>query len=278
MGDHRGKGKAPASGSTSKDASSRTEVIGELPSTVNPEVDSISASLSRVSIQHRAAPLSEIVSQFQDVPLTFAPEDERTPVWLSILPDELVAAVLVQLAKMKDVRSVERFALVCRKARMVSLDVGIWKELVQSTYVPPQIDESVQPLLLYKHYGSDFRQMYINHPRLRLDGVYIAVCHYVRGGFSENAWVAISHLITYHRYLRFLQDGRVLSLLTNEEQPPSQVVHQLKPSLKTKGHYVGTWRLDGTTVIIEDLFDSEGRLMKYGFEMTLELRSKPTGR
>ena len=55
-------------------------------------------------------------------------------------------------------------------------------------------------------------------PRLRMDGVYIAVCHYMcvclllmlliaylplisRPGLSENYWVHTSHLVTYHRYL-----------------------------------------------------------------------------
>ena len=26
---------------------------------------------------------------------------------------------------------------------------------------------------------SDYRRVYIEHPRVRLDGVYIAICHYV---------------------------------------------------------------------------------------------------
>ena len=56
----------------------------------------------------------------------------------------------------------------------------------------------------------------------------------VRSGYSENAWVNVTHLITYHRYLRFLPNGVVLSLLANEDQSPQDVVHYLKPGLKMK--------------------------------------------
>lgn len=32
---------------------------------------------------------------------------------------------------------------------------------------------------LVRHYAWDFRSFFINVPRVRMDGVYIAVCHYV---------------------------------------------------------------------------------------------------
>ena len=56
----------------------------------------------------------------------------------------------------------------------------------------------------------------------------------VRTGHSENAWVNVTHLITYHRYLRFMPNGVVLSLLANDDQSPHDVVHNLKPGLKMK--------------------------------------------
>ena len=56
----------------------------------------------------------------------------------------------------------------------------------------------------------------------------------VRAGYSENAWVNVTHLITYHRYLRFMPNGTVLSLLANEDQSPQDVVHCLKPGLRMK--------------------------------------------
>jgi hypothetical protein len=56
----------------------------------------------------------------------------------------------------------------------------------------------------------------------------------VRAGHSENAWVNVTHLITYLRYLRFMPNRVVLSLLANEDHSPKDVVHHLKPGLKMK--------------------------------------------
>lgn len=33
--------------------------------------------------------------------------------------------------------------------------------------------------IIAEAYFFDYRRMFIEHPRLRLDGVYIAVCHYM---------------------------------------------------------------------------------------------------
>jgi len=119
-----------------------------------------------------------------------------------------------------------------------------------------------------------------------------------RAGVSENAWANISHLITYHRYLRFFPNGQVLSLLTNEEFSPQQLVPLLKPTLRMQGLLMGTWRLMGTTVQISNLIDASGKStlpvpdsnsshhptpsstsrMRYTFQMTLTLRSHPLGR
>jgi hypothetical protein len=47
------------------------------------------------------------------------------------------------------------------------------------TYKPPQIPHGLSSDTLADEYTSDYRRVYIEHPRLRLDGVYIAICHYV---------------------------------------------------------------------------------------------------
>lgn len=55
--------------------------------------------------------------------LTFDPEEEGESVPLSILPDEMVVHIL----KFLDPNSLERFASINRKARVVSLDGSIWR-------------------------------------------------------------------------------------------------------------------------------------------------------
>jgi F-box protein 9 len=61
-----------------------------------------------------------------------------------------------------------------------SLLTSLRRTLVEDTYQVPQItaEDSVDNILeLYK--TVDYRRVYVEHPRVRLDGVYIAVCHYV---------------------------------------------------------------------------------------------------
>ncbi|KAJ3844417.1 hypothetical protein F5878DRAFT_601911 [Lentinula raphanica] len=196
--------------------------------------------------------------------LAFEPEDEDEPIHFSLLPDEMIIHIL----KILDPSSLERFASVNRKARVISLDSSIWRKLVQETYKPPQIpllpDGPNFLELLSEQYLYDYRRLYIEHPRIRLDGVYIAVCHYIRPGLSENSWVNVTHLITYHRYLRFFPNGQVISLLTNEEQPPAHVIPLLKPTLRgLKGLFFGNWHLSGNTIVLSNLIDASSHSLTH---------------
>lgn len=263
-----------------------TQAQGRASTTSASEVDEITQAVKALDMHSVVIPDTQkgdsgtiwtLASQLASWPrpLVFEPEDERASVPLQKLPDELLVLVLRCL----DTTTLERFAMVNRKARVVTLDKEIWRGFVRAIYKPPQIpiDQDLNSLLHY--YTADFRRLYIEHPRIRLDGVYIAVCHYIRAGLSENAWVNISHLITYHRYLRFYPNGRVLSLLANEGMSPQQVIPVLKPTLRMKGFFIGNWELVDNTVHITSLLDpTAGSQMKYAFKMTLDLRSRPLGR
>ena len=66
--------------------------------------------------------LASILAKFP-MPLLFEPEDERALSPLQRLPDELLVHILSYLGA----ASIERFALVSRKARKVTLDATIWR-------------------------------------------------------------------------------------------------------------------------------------------------------
>ncbi len=51
--------------------------------------------------------------------------------------------------------------------------------MVQSVLKPPQIPAEEEFEALVLKYMTDYRCIYIEHPRIRYDGVYIAVCHYM---------------------------------------------------------------------------------------------------
>jgi F-box protein 9 len=66
--------------------------------------------------------LASILANFP-MPLSFEPEDERALSPLQRLPDELLVHILCYLGA----STIERFALVSRRARMVTLDATIWR-------------------------------------------------------------------------------------------------------------------------------------------------------
>lgn len=55
--------------------------------------------------------------------LTFEPEEETEPIFIRVLPDEL----LVHILQFLDVTALERFASINKKARILSLDSSIWR-------------------------------------------------------------------------------------------------------------------------------------------------------
>ena len=136
--------------------------------------------------------LSKVLEKFPEM-LSFEPENDQEGVPINMIPEELLLYILRNL----DTMALERFATVSRRARVVSLDPSIWRydcplsqnanvtvsddrDFVYLAYKPPQISEAVTVQTIVDGlYDSNYRQTYIEHPRLRLDGVYIAVCHYV---------------------------------------------------------------------------------------------------
>ena len=99
-------------------------------------VDSLSASAettftlkpveSRVS-PVTIGPLAILLADFARN-LMFEPEKEEEPVFLNKLPDELLVMIIVTL----DTTSIERFARVCKKARILTLDPVIWMYVLLS--------------------------------------------------------------------------------------------------------------------------------------------------
>ncbi|GAA5963649.1 hypothetical protein JCM3765_003530 [Sporobolomyces pararoseus] len=177
-----------------------------------------------------------------------------------------------------DVESLERFARVCRAARIVTLDSTLWRALGRRTYVPAQqIAREESAAELVKLHGSDWRRFYVEHPRIRLDGCFISVVTYLRRGEVVSIY-APTHLITFYRYFRFYHHGLVISLLTTD--PPNTVVRRLNPSLRMQGLTFGRWHLRGDLVEMWDLEDpavpADSR--KYSFNMTCRLKSSARGR
>ena len=93
-------------------------------------VDSLTIELQqslrlKSSLHHSTAPtgiLSKLTAGFPPS-VTFEPEVEQEPVHLRKVPDELLIMILYKL----DPTTIERFAMVNRKCRLLTLDSSIWR-------------------------------------------------------------------------------------------------------------------------------------------------------
>ena len=256
--------------------------------------------------------LSSAVSPMSDEPLSpdicFHPKNVNRPVHIARLPGELLLHILSFLcapslhAKCPDVRSLERgFSLTSRKARLFTLSSpALYRCLCESVFHPPvQIEPSSisATALNSKVYASDWRLMWIEHPRIRTDGVYISQITYLRKGAQDgSSYYDPTHCVTYYRYLCFLPGGDVVSLLSHDI--PAQIVPTLLSSSHSArpqaGYTVGRWRLrqsessssgetgvGGAVVHLSSLEDPRIEHpgdVKYSFKMSCKLKSTTRGR
>ncbi|WRT66627.1 uncharacterized protein IL334_003586 [Kwoniella shivajii] len=271
--------------------------------------------------------LSPLTAMFQSLiippnEIQFVAAEEDLPCPISNLPNELFEPILNRL----DVTSIERFGSTCWRARYLTQYSNVWKRIAERIYIPPSIlplpeifseeDEQdqgghvlnptkeetmpytvpvevIQAKDLAKRHRNEWRTTFVEEERVRMDGCYIAVCHYIRPGAGEE-WVTITHMITYHRFLRFYPDGNVISFLTTDH--PSEIVPNLKPSIRGKGLHFGRWKLIRSDsiptspndissrgkriarILVTDLTEPGIENPKYEFEMELALKSTGRGR
>lgn len=168
-----------------------------------------------------------------------------TSAHFSDLPMEVIFYILRWVVSSDlDLKSLERFARVCRGFYLLARDPDIWKRVCVRVW-----GHNVGSLK-----GSPFvswRDMYINRPRVHFHGCYISRTSYIRYGensFQDEFYRPVQ-LVEYYRYFRFFADGKVL-MLTSAEDPQSCVgkLKHRSPAQNEilKGHY----RLRNDEIII----------------------------
>jgi hypothetical protein len=133
-----------------------------------------------------------LVSTFQGMDLTMRPTVEGGEIPIARLPADVLLHVMLVAAE-RDVRSFLRLTMVCRRFLLLSQSTYLWKTLCDRTFVDAKgSGRSEEEWAAY--YGGRWRDMYIDRPRLRFNGVYICLCSYVRwvyvcvmSGFGEPA-------------------------------------------------------------------------------------------
>ncbi|XP_018414367.1 PREDICTED: F-box only protein 9 isoform X2 [Nanorana parkeri] len=184
--------------------------------------------------------MADLLSYFQQQ-LTFQeprlklcqPEYDVTQTHISDLPMEVLMYVFRWVVSSElDLRTLEQLSLVCKGFYICARDPEIWRLACLKVW-----GRNCVKLLPY----ITWRQMFLERPRVRFDGVYISKTTYIRQGEqSLDGFYRAWHQVEYYRYMRFFPDGQIMMLTTPEE--PQTIV----PRLRTKntridalllGHY-----------------------------------------
>nr|XP_006010668.1 PREDICTED: F-box only protein 9 isoform X4 [Latimeria chalumnae] len=137
-----------------------------------------------------------------------------------------------------DLRSLEQLSMVCRGFYICARDPEIWRLACVKVW-----SRGCSKLLPY----NSWRQMFLERPRVRFDGVYISKTTYIRQGEqSLDGFYRAWHQVEYYRYLRFFPDGQIM-MLTTPEDPQSIVPRLRTKNPRTEAVLFGHYRLSQET-------------------------------
>ncbi|XP_062851058.1 F-box only protein 9 isoform X2 [Trichomycterus rosablanca] len=146
------------------------------------------------------------------------PEVETSQVHISALPPEVLMYIFRWVVSWDlDMRALEQLSLVCRGFYICARDPEIWRLACLRVW-----GRSCTKILPF----TSWREMFLERPRVRFDGVYVSKTSYSRQGEeSLDGFYRAWHQVDYYRYLRFFPEGKVIMLTTPEE--PLVVVPRL---------------------------------------------------
>ncbi|KAG8444928.1 hypothetical protein GDO86_009909 [Hymenochirus boettgeri] len=190
--------------------------------------------------------MADLLSYFQHQ-LTFQepslklcqPEYDVTQTHISVLPMEVLMYVFRWVVSSDlDLRALEQLSLVCKGFYICARDPEIWRLACLKVW-----GRNCVKILPY----TTWRQMFLERPRVRFDGVYISKTTYIRQGEqSLDGFYRAWHQVEYYRYMRFFPDGHVIMLTTPEE--PQTIVPRLKTkNARTDAMLLGHYRLSQDT-------------------------------
>ncbi|KAI9498101.1 hypothetical protein BDB00DRAFT_801142 [Zychaea mexicana] len=221
-------------------------------------------------------PLEDLIREFTSEPVPYLAAVDYKPVHVARIPSELLLHVLRHLI-LRSVSSVAQFALVCKNFFLLTRAPSLWRfaseHAFKSPYMTLETSRVFQADYVEKVYHGHWLRMFIERPRIRYDGVYISICHYVRMGNNDESYNQPVHLVTYYRYLRFFPDGTILKYLSTDE--PARVVRLLTPGFNQRQVFRGHFEQNEGRIYIE----MKDRLRpREDFRMVLDIKSTHRGR
>ncbi|XP_076141693.1 F-box only protein 9 [Alosa pseudoharengus] len=208
------------------------------------------------------------------------PEMELSQVHISVLPREVLMYIFRWVVSSDlDMRALEQLSLVCRGFYLCARDPEIWRSACLRVW-----GRSCTKMLPF----SSWREMFLEKPRVRFDGLYISKTSYIRQGEeSLDGFYRAWHQVEYYRYLRFFPDGQVTMLTTPDD--PLVIVPRLRSSNTRadsvlSGHYRLSQDTDNQTkvfVVVTKRKEEKNRLCRrnaatdadHSFHVGLQLSS-----
>ncbi|KAJ8416026.1 hypothetical protein AAFF_G00380480 [Aldrovandia affinis] len=163
------------------------------------------------------------------------PEVETTQMHISALPPEVLMYIFRWVVSSElDLRALEQLSLVCRGFYICARDPDIWRSACLRVW-----GRGCTKIVPF----SSWREMFLERPRVRFDGVYISKTTYIRQGEeSLDGFYRAWHQVEYYRYLRFFPDGQVM-MLTTPEDPFITIPHLRSRNSRGDSVMFGHFRL-----------------------------------
>ena len=194
----------------------------------------------------------------------------------ALLPEELMVEVLLRL----DVTSIGRALCVSRAwAALRDEDYLLWKRICTDRVFREAPGETLTDAFAVEVYGG-WRGMFINRPRIRLDGVFVSRNTYVRTGVSEWRREKPIHICVWYRYLLFLPGGKFV--YRTSAHPLKSVIKTLNEHHQTRKHvghvghevqHIGRYRFLPSSGLVQTAFRYSN---SYGTEVRSKLRLRGT--
>ncbi|CAL8359933.1 unnamed protein product [Boreogadus saida] len=190
------------------------------------------------------ADIEDLIAYFQQQltledawPKICQPEKAMSEMHISALPPEVLMYIFRWVVSSDlDMRTLEQLSLVCRGFYICARDSDLWRSACLRVWGRT----ALAPF-------QSWREMFLERPRVRFDGVYISKVSYVRQGEeSLDGFYRAWHQVAYYRYLRFFPDGKV-GMLTTPEDPLTVIPRLRSKNTRVESVMLGYYRLSQET-------------------------------
>ncbi|VAH47826.1 unnamed protein product [Triticum turgidum subsp. durum] len=120
------------------------------------------------------------------------------------LPDELLIEIFGRMSPY----TLGRAACVCRKWKYTTRNPTLWRNACLKTWQRNGIEANFR--MVQSLYDSSWRKMWVQRPRIRIDGLYVSRNTYIHTGITEWQFKKTVNVVCYYRYLRFFPTGKFL--------------------------------------------------------------------